>query len=504
MRRRAAVAFLAAPVLMSLFASNALVGAQAAPLLPPMAAGVSLPAVPSQVLAPVTGVAMSSVAPISTSWTNALDDALASKALGVDVTAAVVEFPSGRSLYSRSAKRPQQPASTIKILTAIAVLKALGPDARLATTVSMAANRIILHGGGDATLARVNSAAAAWPAGQGARPASLSALAVKTAAALRKAGLTSVTLDFDDSLFTGPTVAPGWKASFVASGVVSPVMALSVDGGRTSAASTSRSLDPAKSAATFFAERLRARGITVANTISRVEPAPADQTPGNPATPEPGAPTAPSSGVSASASPAASTDPSQPVVIASVQSPPISDLVERMLTRSDDDLAEALGHLAGGRLVGSASFEGGVRATYDTLEQLGMTMRGLHLADASGLSSINELDSTTFTEALAASVANKPFIGSPVGVLWPVTSGLPIAGVTGTLSDRFTSAATIDGRGIVRAKTGTLTGVIGLAGIVRDSQGRILIFDFDADRAPGPIPVARSAVDRAATIVATG
>ena len=506
MRRRAVLVYLAAPMLMSLCAANALVGVHAAPLLPPMAAVTAPPSVPPEVLAPVTGAVTTSVAPVPTSWTNALDAALSDKALGVDVTAQVVEFPSGRSLYSRSAKRPQQPASTIKILTAIAVLKALGPDARLATTVSIGstANHIILRGGGDATLARVNSAAAGWPAGQGARPASLSALAVKTAAALRKTGVTSVTLDFDDSLFVGPTVAPGWKASFVAAGVVSPVMALSADGGRTSAASPSRSLDPAKSAAAFFAERLRSRGITVASDIGRVTSSPAGQTPGNPGTEEPSAPPASSSGDPAMASPTESTDSSRGVVIASVQSPPISDLVERMLTRSDDDLAEALGHLAGGRLVGSASFEGGVRATYDTLEQLGMTIRGLHLADASGLSSINELDSTTFTQALAAAVANKPFIGSPVGVLWPVTSGLPIAGVTGTLSDRFTSPKTIAGRGIVRAKTGTLTGVIGLAGIVQDSQGRILIFDFDADRAPGPIPAARSAVDHAATIVATG
>jgi D-alanyl-D-alanine carboxypeptidase/D-alanyl-D-alanine-endopeptidase (penicillin-binding protein 4) len=174
-----------------------------------------------------------------------------------------------------------------------------------------------------------------------------------------------------------------------------------------------------------------------------------------------------------------------------------------MLTRSDDDLAEALGHLAGGKLVGSASFEGGVRATKDTLEQSGLSMKGMRLADASGLSSLNELDSATFTHALSVVVANEPFTGSSVGTLWPVSSGLPIAGLTGTLSDRFTSAKTIRGRGVVRAKTGTLTGVIGLAGIVRDSHGRILIFDFDADHAPGPIAAARAAVDRAATIVAT-
>jgi D-alanyl-D-alanine carboxypeptidase/D-alanyl-D-alanine-endopeptidase (penicillin-binding protein 4) len=510
MRRRLRVTYVAIPLLLSLCTPIAIEQVQAASLSVPMVVAVGPPAIPAQVLPASTGAGTanaggSSAEPNATSWTSALDAALSDKALGVDVTGQVTQFPAGTSLYSKASKRPQHPASTIKILTALAVLKALGPDARLATTVSLGSEpgQIVLRGGGDATLARVDSKAAGWPAGQAAHPATLNALAIKTAVALRKAGLTSVTVDFDDSLFVGSTVAPGWKPSFVAAGVVSPVMALSADGGRTSAASTSRSQDPAKAAASYFAERLRARGITVATSIGRVSPVSVSpvETPGATATP---APTPLPSGATSSTDPAVSPSSASGLVLASVESPPMSDLVERMLTRSDDDLAEALGHLAGGRLVGSASFEGGVRATYDTLEQLGMPMRGLKLADASGLSSLNELDSTTFTHALAAAVADKPFIGTTVGTLWPVTSGLPIAGVTGTLSDRFTSAKTIAGRGVVRAKTGTLTGVIGLAGIVQDPHGRILIFDFDADHAPGPIATARAAVDRAATIVATG
>ena len=479
------------------------------PALRATGAVVAPPVVPPQVLAPATGSIQESAAPVSATWVAALDRSLASSALGSDVTGLVSDAVTGQVLYSKSPKRPQRPASTIKILTGIAVLKAYGPDARLTTTVvsGSGAGEIVLRGGGDSTLARVKSPAAGWPAGQSAQPATLTALAAQTAAALRTSGLTSVTLNFDDSLFVGSTLAAGWKPSFVAAGVVSPVMALSADGGRTSASSATRSEDPARAAATFFAGRLRSLGINVAPTIERIagSHSSAGQSPTKPVTasPQPAVTGgAPSSGPAGDST--AGSTPTTPTVLASVQSPPMSALVERMLTRSDDDLAEALGHLAGGRLVASASFEGGVRATYDTLEQLGMSMRGLKLADASGLSSLNELDSTTFTEALEAAVQNKPFVGSSVGTLWPVTSGLPIAGVTGTLSDRFTSAKTVFGRGIVRAKTGTLTGVIGLAGIVRDTQGRLLIFDFDADQAPGPLAAAREAVDQAATVVAAG
>jgi D-alanyl-D-alanine carboxypeptidase/D-alanyl-D-alanine-endopeptidase (penicillin-binding protein 4) len=424
----------------------------------------------------------------SAAWPAELDSALSAQALGPDVAGLVTDAGTGRVLYSRFSNRPQQPASTIKILTAITVLKAFGPDARLTTQVQFGAtNRdIILRGGGDATLARVNSPEAGWPAGQGARPATLTDLASRTALSLHKAGISAVRLQFDDSLFVGTRLAPGWKPSFVAAGVVSPVTALSVDGGRVSAGSASRSLDPAQSAAEFFAARLRKLGISVASDVKRTD----------------GSDTAAGAAGDLSPSPATSSVAGSKV-LATVVSPPMADLVERLLTRSDDDLAEALGHLAGGKLAGSASFQGGVTATMDTLEQLGMSLRGTKLADASGLSSLNELDPETFTQALAAVVADKPFTGSNVGVLWPVSSGLPVAGVTGTLSDRFTTAKTSAGRGIVRAKTGTLTGVVGLAGIVLDAHGHLLIFDFDADRSPGPLEAARAAVDRAATLVAS-
>ncbi len=59
--------------------------------------------------------------------------------------------------------------------------------------------------------------------------------------------------------------------------------------------------------------------------------------------------------------------------------------------------------------------------------------------------------------------------------------GLPVAGFTGSLETRFEDAAP-QGRGRVRAKTGTLTGVSALAGVATDLDGNPMVFVLMADR----------------------
>ena len=96
--------------------------------------------------------------------------------LGPDVTASIVDAASGDVLLAR--RQPaQQPASTLKTLTAVTALRALGTDKRLRTTV-VAASRtsdLVLVGGGDATLTRTPRRPRR-PTGQAARPASLTEL----------------------------------------------------------------------------------------------------------------------------------------------------------------------------------------------------------------------------------------------------------------------------------------------------------------------------------------
>ncbi len=56
-----------------------------------------------------------------------------------------------------------------------------------------------------------------------------------------------------------------------------------------------------------------------------------------------------------------------------------------------------------------------------------------------------------------------------------------MAGFTGSLRNRFANASLL-GRGTVRAKTGTLTGVHGLTGIATSADGAVMTFVAIADK----------------------
>lgn len=449
-----------------LAAGAAIVLVAAAPSLPASATAparvadtvVAPPVPPLQVL-PATNITGSTLAPPTTAELAAtLAPLLRSPALGAGATMSVVDPATGTILYESFGGRPQPPASTLKVLTATTVLRLLGPDTRLSTRVVLAApGRIVLVGGGDPSLTRRPAGSTYAPAGQRFPVASLDALAARTAAALSARRTMSVSLDFDDSLFAGPRTAPGWPPAYVATGVVSPVDALSADGGRVAAGSMTRSADPGLAAATYFAQALIARGIKVTGTPVRTV-APVTATP-----------------------------------VAEVWSPTIADLVEQMLTVSDDDTAEVLAHLSGAKESGGpGTFANGAAATLTTLTGLGVSTVGVTLRDGSGLSLLDEVPASTLATTIAAiSVPGQRTLGA-----WPVLTGMPVAGATGTLADRFTGAAAA-GRGVVRAKTGTLTGVTTLAGTVRTAKGQLLAFAVLADRVVAR-DAARDQVDRLA------
>ncbi|MFC9061175.1 D-alanyl-D-alanine carboxypeptidase/D-alanyl-D-alanine-endopeptidase [Streptomyces sp. NPDC057074] len=375
-----------------------------------------------------------------------LEPLLDDPALGTDRAASVVDLTTGKRLYGLGGDAPLTPASTTKIATAVAALTALGPDHRLTTRTALEADtgEVVLVGGGDPTLtARADAKGLA----------SLRTLAEKTATALKKRDLRKVTLSYDTTLYAGDEMHPIGVNENLAR-----VTALMADEARTDDSTSGpaeREADPAAHAARAFAGFLKQHGITAS---------------------APG--------------PSKATDRAD--TLAAVSSPPLSALVERMLTNSDNDLAEALARhtaVAGGK---PADFDGASAAMKDRLKRLGLPVDGAALRDGSGLDR-TDLVSADLLTALLAEAADP---ARPQ--LRPVLTGLPVAGFTGTLASRYSDGAA----GVVRAKTGTLTGVNTLAGTVVTADGRLLGFAFMAHGTSDPA-AAQSTLDRAATGLAS-
>lgn len=367
-----------------------------------------------------------------------LEPLLSDPGLGKRPGVSVVELSTGRELYGREPGRAVVPASTVKIATAAAALSALGPYHRITTVVSASPDgrKLTLVGGGDATLDRKR----------------LATLADRTAGDLRGRKVRAVTLAYDTSAYRGPDLHRIGVNPNIAR--VTPLM---VDQGRVGSGSGGpgdRVADPAGEAARAFGELLEGRGVEVTG-----EPAPGR--PGKGAKP-----------------------------LAEVVSAPLSALVERMLTRSDNDIAESLARQTAIALGEEPSFAGAGRAVKRQLGTLKVPLAGARFADGSGLDRRGRVAPRLLT-ALLARAAEPVHPG-----LRPVLTGLPVGGFTGTLESRLTGDSPVGG--VLRAKTGTLSGVNALSGTVATPDGGLLAFAFLATGTPSP-SAAQPALDRLAT-----
>ncbi|WP_215448306.1 D-alanyl-D-alanine carboxypeptidase/D-alanyl-D-alanine-endopeptidase [Streptomyces sp. ATCC 21386] len=417
------------------------------------AAGAPKPA-PSApaVLAGLGGTSGAGSAPDSAALAALLDPFLKSPVLGPRRAASVVDVETGEQLYSQNADEALTPASTTKIATAVAALSAVGPDHRIETRTVLDPDsaEVVLVGGGDPTLTAHKDTGGY---------ASLRTLADRTADALDRRHLKEITLTHDVSLYEGPeqhTIGPN--------GNLALVVPLMVDEARlddSSSGSADRDPDPAGDATAEFAGLLEDRGIKVRTEGDAGAPKNAKE-------------------------------------LAAVSSPPLATLVERMLTNSDNDIAEALARHVALATGEQPSFEGGAAAIKKELKKLEVPLEGVEFADGSGLSRGNALTPALLTALLAESAAP----GHPE--LRPVLTGLPVAGFTGTLRTRYTSDAT--GTGIVRAKTGTLSNVNTLAGTVVDADGRLLAFAFLATETPleNTDPAKKALTDATSTLATCG
>lgn len=405
---------------------------EAAPAAPfPQAPGASTDPTAAQVLAD-----LDPAAPVpAASAVQALVQGVATDArLGPAVGVVVADALTGEVLGGNAPDQARTPASTAKLVTAVAAMARFGKDATFDTTARQGSgDEVVLVGGGDMMLA----AGAGDPDAVNGR-AGLADLAAQVATQLRLSGRETVTVRLDDTLFTGPATAPGWSPSDLSNGFVAPVAPLAVDVAKMSAGEyPPRYADPAMHAAQQFAARLTELGITVTGSPARVsEPATGD-------------------------------------VMGVVSSAPVSEVTQYFLDTSDNTITEVVARMVALDLGLPASFEGATQAVLRTAQTLGVDTGGTTLADASGLADGSAIPPDVLLGLL------RLVVDPAHPELREIGTGMPVAGLTGTLSDRFTSGA---GTGLVRAKTGSLAGVTSLAGTVLDADGRLLLFVVMADQ----------------------
>jgi D-alanyl-D-alanine carboxypeptidase/D-alanyl-D-alanine-endopeptidase (penicillin-binding protein 4) len=161
---------------------------------------------------------------------------------------------------------------------------------------------------------------------------------------------------------------------------------------------------------------------------------------------------------------ASSTAPADAVVLAKVESPPMSTLVRITNKDSDNFFAETLlkdiGHAATG--VGSTS--AGVRAVRAFAANAGAQVQ---LVDGSGLDRGDRASPQDVVKLLLSERKRPEFPA--------LLASLPIAGVDGTIHDRMRTGPA---KRNCQAKTGSLIGVSALSGFCTTRSGRTVAFSF--------------------------
>jgi len=358
---------------------------------------------------------------------------------GHQTSGLVVDLTTGQTLFSQGANTGRLPASVEKLYTTSTALLRLGPNATFTTSILGVGSRdpdgvwdgtLYLRGGGDPTFGSVGFDQSWYGIGTGTTMRTL------IGALLRATGITAVNgrIVGDESYWDSlrGTPATGFGRDSEVEGELS---ALAYDRGFRNNQGTAFQVRPALFAAQQLEGGLRAFGVNVA-----------------------GVP------VSASRTPADAT------VLASVQSPRLSTLIQLTNVPSDNYLAESLLKDIGARVGGAGTTAAGaavVRA--ELLSTFGITPR---LDDGSGLSRYDRTTPTQVVAVLKAMATNSSFVNS-----------LALMGETGTLQDEATGTAA---QGDCRGKTGTLHDVANLAGYCQAQDGHTLAFAFLANGLGSP------------------
>ncbi|ORW62866.1 D-alanyl-D-alanine carboxypeptidase [Mycobacterium parmense] len=357
----------------------------------------------------------------------------------------ITDALTGKEVWQVADDVPLVPASTNKVLTSAAALLTLDRQARISTRVvagsQNAQGPVVLVGAGDPTLSAAPPDAPTWYK----NAPRVSDLVEQ----IKRSGMTPTAVQVDTSAFTGPTMAQGWDPADVDNGDIAPIEAAMIDAGRIqpSTVNSRRTRTPALDAGRELAKAL---GL------------------------DPGAVTI-------------ATAPAGARQLAVVQSAPLVQRLSQMMNASDNVMAECIAREVAAAINRPRSFSGAADAVTNRLSTAHVDTTGAALMDSSGLSVDDRLTAKTLDGVVqAAAGPDQPSLRALLDLL-------PIAAGSGTLADRFVDSATNQGpAGWLRAKTGSLTAINALAGVLTDRSGRVLTFAFLSNAAG---PNGRNAMD---------
>lgn len=418
---------------------------------------------------------------------------------------ALVQTQAGQTLYKREGDRYFLPASTAKLLTTAAALQTLGPQFRFRTTVSRFRTRpavLRIAGSGDPSL----------------REAQLQDLTQQ----LARQGIRQISqLIGDDSYYQGAAIDPTWEWEDIQAGYGAPVNSLILNqnaveltlwpqkvgqplrvewadpaagkrwrvNNRSQTVSPSAPeflkvgrdfsqplvkisgqlqagappetvavavLDPAQHFLQSFQRHLATNGISV-------QQARINRTPGLPA----------------------------PQILATVNSAPLATLLVETNQESNNLYAESLLRTLGTRASHSQSpmeettAAQGLAIVQNSLTALGVDPNSYTLADGSGLSRHNLVSPMALVQTLQG------MRRSPHAAIYQAS--LAVAGKSGTLQSRFQDTPV---SGILRGKTGSMSGVAALAGYLDPPSFQPLVLSLIVNQADLPGRELRQGIDQ--------
>jgi D-alanyl-D-alanine carboxypeptidase/D-alanyl-D-alanine-endopeptidase (penicillin-binding protein 4) len=439
-------------------------------------------------------------APAGPAWTSPhgapalaadLNSLVSNRVHGGKFAAMIVSLTRGDTLFSRSADEMMQPASTMKLFSTAVALDRFGPEHTFSTDVlrdgpisadGTVQGNLYLRADGDPSLSARFFHDPNLP---------MATLAQAVAAA----GVKKFTGDliYDASAFDDRKIPEGWKTTYLGASYAARVSALSLNenlvwvvvspAGKVAQVT----LEPVTTTipmrnnvrlvngkgGRIVARRNNDGGIDVSGTIGSLSgPLRYSLVVEDPALFTAGALQAAlqNVGIAGTGTVRAARTPANVTKVASVGSPPLSEIVSEMNRESINIVAELLFRDASRASApdGVAGADAGLANLRDFLsKKVGADPQAIRVFDGSGLSTLDYVTPRTMIQLL--SYAHKgPWSSAFHG-------SLPVAGESELLRKRMRGTPA---EGNLHAKTGTTNTVIGLGGFVTAKDGEILAFSF--------------------------